>query len=89
MIFNWLRGASEETIEAHESLFVARIERRREWRRVDAFVVVSWALIVGKCLLASLAIEHWSIPIHDLYVWVPSVVFGGLCTWFYLRGEAA
>ncbi|BET66484.1 hypothetical protein ASA1KI_14020 [Opitutales bacterium ASA1] len=69
-----------------DPFFVSRVtvREKRHWRPVDAFVVVGWSLILGKCVLASWAIERWSVPVSDFYVWVPSCVFGALCTWLYL-----
>lgn len=83
MWFNWFKSDAE----AHEELFVEKVTVRHPWRPVDSFVVVSWALIVTKCVLASFAIHHWHVPIHDLYVWGPSFIFGGVCTFLYLRRE--
>ena len=84
MFFPWL---TREANASHEDLFVEKVTVRRPWRPVDAFVIVGWSLILLKCVLASVAIHRWSMPIHDLYVWGPSVIFGAVCTWLYLRRE--
>jgi hypothetical protein len=71
----------------HEIYFVEKVTVRRAWRPIDAFVIVGWSLIFAKCVLASIAIHYWDAPIHDFYVWGPSVIFGGVCTFLYLRRE--
>lgn len=82
-------GSGSGDSAAHEHVFVDKVNLRRPRRRmpVDAFVVVGWTLIVVKCVFASMAIRHWSIPIADFYVWGPSFMFGALCTGLYLFRE--
>ena len=84
VFINWIKAEAGDG----EHRFVESIEMRRRARPVDAFVIGGWTLILVKCVLASLAIRRWDIPIHDFYVWGPSLMFGALCTWLYLRGEA-
>jgi hypothetical protein len=78
---------SRDEAANHEVYFVEKVTVRRRWHPVDTFVVVGWALILTKCVLASIAIHHWDAPIHDFYVWGPSLIFGGVCTFLYLRRE--
>jgi hypothetical protein len=52
--------------------------------RIDWLIVGGWSLILIKCILASIAIRHWNIPIGDFYVWGPSFIFGGVCTFLYV-----
>ncbi len=84
MFLNWF---SRDEAAHHESYFVAKVTVRRPRHPVDAFIVGGWSLILTKCVLASLAIHHWDVPVHDLYVWGPSLVFGGVCTFLYLRRD--
>ena len=85
MIFNSLRFATRHVPSPDDdALFVQKVKVPRRLHPVDAFVLVGWALILGKCVLASLAIHRWQIPIDDFYVWGPSCIFGALCTWLYL-----
>ncbi len=76
-----------ETV-GQDGWFVGKVTVRRPWHPVDRFVVGGWLLIITKCILASIAIHRWDIPIHDFYVWGPSFIFGGLCTLLYLRRES-
>lgn len=61
-----------------------RVESRNRRRWSIWLIAGGWSLIVIKCILASVAIRHWDIPIADFYVWGPSFIFGGLCTFLYL-----
>lgn len=70
-----------------DHFFVEKVRVHRPLHPVDAFVVVGWVLILTKCVLASIAIRRWEIPIHDFYVWGPSCIFGAVCTYLYLTRE--
>jgi len=64
------------------------VRRVHRFRSLDTFILIGWALILLKCVLASFAILRWDIPIADFYVWGPSIMFGALCTGLHLsRGE--
>ena len=86
VFLNWFRSDAREAA-GHDDWFIEKVTVRRPLHAVDAFVVTGWCLIVVKCVLASIAIHHWDIPIHDAYVWGPSWIFGGVCTYLYLRSE--
>ena len=51
------------------------------------FLLGAWVLIFLKCWAVIWAIERYHIPVHPLWITVPTLVFGGLCTVLYLRGE--
>lgn len=84
MFVNWFK---RDEAAHQEAWFVEKVSVRRPTHPIDTFIVVGWSLILLKCVLASLAIHHWDVPIHDFYVWGPSVIFGALCTFLYLRRE--
>jgi len=47
---------------------------------------IFWGLIVAKCCIVEWAILTYSTPINGfLYVWIPSIVFGGVCSLVYAR----
>lgn len=87
MSIHWSNiGRKASGAGAQEGVFVdkIRVQRSARTRQVDAFVILGWLLILTKCVLASIAIRHWSIPIADFYVWGPSIMLGALCTGLYL-----
>jgi hypothetical protein len=84
VFLNWFKR--EDAVQ-HEAWFVERVRVRRPLRPLDAFVVGGWLLILVKCVLASIAIRRWEIPVHEIYVWGPSVLLGAVCTLLYLRRE--
>jgi hypothetical protein len=84
---NWFRSETREAASDPDHFFVEKVTVRRPLHSVDAFVVIGWTLILVKCVLASLAIHRWAIPIHDLYIWGPSFIFGAVCTYLYLTRE--
>ena len=87
MFLNWFRSETRAAASDDHHFFVEKIRVRHPLQPVDTFVVVGWALILAKCGLASVAIHRWQIPVHDIYVWGPSVFFGAVCTWLYLTRE--
>lgn len=67
--------------------FVEDVRVRTKRHPVDWLIIGGWSLILIKCILASIAIRHWNIPIADFYVWGPSFIFGGICTTLYLTRD--
>lgn len=46
-------------------------------------VYLFWGLIFAKCFLAEWAVRFYAMPFDSLYVWLPTLVFGAVCTWVY------
>ncbi len=45
-----------------------------------------WGLILAKCLILEWAVQTWASPVDTVvYVWLPTLVFGGLCTVLFAR----
>ena len=44
-----------------------------------------WSLMLTKCLLCTWAVGYWDMPISSFWVWLPSLVFGGVCTLLYVQ----
>jgi hypothetical protein len=74
------KGRQQES----DSGYVESVTIRRRRGPLDTLLVVCWALILIKCVAASWAIRRWDLPIHDFYIWGPSLMFAGLCTVLYL-----
>src|SRR5690606_26407141 len=58
--------------------------RRRQARRVERWLVAGWILIAVKCAALWWLIETYQVPIHPLWLVIPSVVFGALATVLYI-----
>jgi hypothetical protein len=84
VFLNWF---NRDEAAHHEEYFIEKVTVRRPMHPIDAFVVVGWTLILTKCALASFAISHWNVPVDPGYIWWPSVIFGAVCTFLYLRRE--
>ena len=84
MLFNGFKLIGRTASEASERAFVKRVSVSRRRRPFDLFLVIGWTLILVKCLLSSWAVARYDIPINVLWVWIPSFIFAGLCTFLYL-----
>jgi len=51
------------------------------------FLCGAWALIGLKCWAVIWAIERYHIPVHPLWITLPTLLFGGICTALYFKGE--
>jgi hypothetical protein len=51
---------------------------------VTRLIIAGWALIAAKSVFVWWACAHYSLPFHPLWVIVPTVAFGALCTGVYL-----
>jgi hypothetical protein len=56
-------------------------------RRVERLLLLGWVLIALKSGLLVWAVEKYHVPIDPLWVIVPTIIFGLLCTMVYIRGE--
>jgi len=56
--------------------------RRNPW--VTRLIIAGWALIAAKSVFVWWACIHYALPFHPLWVIVPTVTFGALCTGVYL-----
>jgi hypothetical protein len=55
--------------------------------RVGKLLLVGWVLILAKSWLLIWAVEKYHVPINPLWVIIPTVVFGFVCTLVYFKGE--
>ncbi len=60
-----------------------RLRPRRSRVRVDGLLLGFWILLLAKCLLSTWAVAHWNMPISSFWVWLPSIIFGAVCTILY------
>ena len=56
-------------------------------RRIERLLLLGWVLIALKSWLIIWAIAKYQVPVNPLWVIVPTVVFGLVCTVVYIRGE--
>lgn len=87
MFLNWLRQPFGFFRNGDSDPFVGKVTVKRPVHPIDAFIIGGWTLILIKCVLASVAIWYWKIPIGHFYIWGPSLIFGGVCTTLYLTRE--
>ncbi len=50
----------------------------------ERWIVAGWVLIALKCVLLWWAIDAYQVPIHPLWLVVPTVAFGLLATALYI-----
>jgi len=56
--------------------------RGNSW--VTRLIIAGWTLIAAKSVFVWWACAHYALPFHPLWVIVPTVTFGALCTGVYL-----
>lgn len=61
------------------------LERSRRVENVKMALFVFWGLILAKSFAAEWVQRVYEMPFNTLYVWVPSIAFGLLCTFAYLN----
>lgn len=84
---NLIQLFSPKPPQAYENAFVERVTVTAKLprnRRVEQLLLIGWALIALKSLLVVWAIHRWHVPFSPLWVIVPTVMFGALCTGLYL-----
>jgi hypothetical protein len=52
-------------------------------RRIERLFLIGWILIVLKSVFVAWAVGHYHIPFSALWVILPTVAFGALCTGVY------
>ena len=55
------------------------LSRRNRW-----FLGVAWAVIAVKCVLVWWAIAHWRVPVHPLWIVVPTLVCAALASLLWI-----
>ena len=60
------------------------LEREPRSPRSERWIVAGWVLIALKCVLLTWAINAYQVPIHPLWLVVPTVAFGLLATALYI-----
>jgi hypothetical protein len=47
-------------------------------------MAIVWAVILVKCVVIWWAMVHWSVPLHPLWIVVPTLVFAATATAIWL-----
>jgi hypothetical protein len=71
---------------AYEQAFVRSIaieESMPRSRRVERILVVGWILIAIKWWVVVWAVPKFHIPVHPLWINIPTVIFAATCTLVY------
>ncbi len=53
--------------------------------RVDHWLIIGWIAIGLKCVAVWWICRHYQVPVHPLWVIVPTVLMAALGTMIYLR----
>jgi len=73
-------ASTEETLAQIE----LAMEHDRTHDSIRGIATIFWGLILAKCFLAQWAVFAYNIPINALiFIWIPSLTFGALCTFIY------
>ena len=89
MFANFLRLISRRTPPEYERGFVREITLRTRAprsRRTQRILLAGWVLIAVKSALIVWAVNRYHIPVDPMWVIVPTVVFGAVCTLIYFLG---
>ena len=68
-----------------EASFIRGVRLKPRRRGVDGLLLGFWVLLLVKCLLSTWAVGYWDMPVSSFWVWLPSIVFGAVCTVLYLK----
>ena len=72
---------------AYEQAFVRSVEIEDapmpRSRRLERILVIGWILIAIKWGVVVWAVPKFHIPVHPLWINIPTVIFGATCTLVY------
>ncbi len=81
-----LKSDGDADSAAYEQAFVRSIsieERMPRSRRLERILVIGWILIAIKWGVVVWAVPKFHIPVHALWINIPTVIFGATCTLVY------
>ena len=78
------RATASVVAPSLEKNTVRPLEREPRSPRAERWIVAGWVLITLKCGLLWWAINAYQVPIHPLWLVVPTVAFGLLATALYI-----
>jgi hypothetical protein len=82
-----LKSDGDADPRAYERAFVRSVEVEdapmRRSRLVERVLVIGWFLIAIKWWVVTWAVAKFHIPIHPLWINIPTVFFGATCTLVY------
>ncbi len=82
-----LRGRPGEGIHGKTFIEEVRVKEQRPAAGFDRVLVLFWGLMLSKCLFSTWAVGYWDMPVSSFWVWLPSLVFGTVCTVLYRYRE--
>ena len=88
MFANFFELFSRKPHERYEHAFVKDVvvqTRAPRSRRVERLLAVGWILIAVKSVLIWWVCRHYPVPVHPLWVILPTIFMGALCTVIYWR----
>lgn len=48
-----------------------------------SILLLFWGAIMTKCFATEWAVQYYAMPFDSLYIWIPTLVFGSVCTLVY------
>lgn len=82
-----LKSDGDADPAAYEQAFVRSISIEEEStprsRRLERILVIGWILIAIKWGVVVWAVPKYHIPVHPLWINIPTVIFGATCTLVY------
>lgn len=86
MFPNLLQPSGRENSRQSQPPFIHHVavkEKRIRNIRVERLIVAGWVLIAIKSVVVWWACQHYTVPVHPLWVIVPTVLMALLCTGLY------
>lgn len=86
MISNFVDLVSRRGRRDYPRGFIRSVQTRRSARdrKLERQLRIFWAIIVAKCALIWWLMRHYHVPIHPLWVVVPTLMFAALITAVYV-----
>lgn len=74
------------TSKDHLREFERILQHTEQVVSVRGILQIFWGLIIAKCLLLEWLAQWYAVPIRTLpFVWLPSILFGLLCMFFFMH----
>ena len=82
-----LKSDGDADPHAYDQAFVRNIEVEHgpmpRSKMLERILVIGWILIAIKWWVVTWAVAKFDIPVHPLWINIPTVVFGATCTVVY------
>ena len=59
------------------------LEQSAQADKTRSILLLFWGAIMAKCFAAEWAVQSYAMPFDSLYIWIPTLLFGSVCTLVY------